>query len=85
MEKAFDEGLMTVKEVDDLMDCQTVLRRVLRELKERKEHKELKERKELEEATEKKVAEQPKTNASVDSYASDTGSADMDLSEGDSQ
>ncbi|KAI0444642.1 hypothetical protein F4803DRAFT_548886 [Xylaria telfairii] len=82
MEQAFDEGLMTVKEVNDLMDCQSVLCRVLKELKKIKERKE---RKELEEAAEKEMTEQPKTDASVDHCTSDAGSADMDLSEGDSQ
>ncbi|RYC61238.1 hypothetical protein CHU98_g4970 [Xylaria longipes] len=74
MEEAFDEGLMGIKEVMDLMDCQMVLRCVRMERKER-----------LEKA-QKKMVEHTKTNASrdADHCESDLGSADMDLSEEDS-
>ncbi|KAI0455560.1 hypothetical protein F5B21DRAFT_523308 [Xylaria acuta] len=76
VEEAFDEGLMGTKEVVDLMDCQTVLRCVRMELKERKERME---------RAQKETAEHPNTNASFDAGhgESDTGSADMDLSEED--
>ncbi|KAI0486613.1 hypothetical protein F4859DRAFT_526851 [Xylaria cf. heliscus] len=70
LEEAFDQGLMDVTEVEDLMDNQTVLHCV---------------RKEREERAQKKATEHPNTKASVDAdhCESDTGSADMDFSEED--
>ncbi|KAI1752908.1 hypothetical protein F4782DRAFT_546202 [Xylaria castorea] len=73
IEGAFDEGLMGIKEVMDLMDCQLVLRCVRMERKKRPE------------GAHKKSAERPETSSGLDAdhCESDTGSADMDLSEED--
>ncbi|KAJ2974275.1 hypothetical protein NUW58_g8710 [Xylaria curta] len=69
MEKAFDEGLMDISELSALIDFQTLLGCIRKDIEEN--------------ARRRKAVEHTTAKASVceDHYESDTGSVDMDLSE----
>ncbi|KAI0862371.1 hypothetical protein F4860DRAFT_513080 [Xylaria cubensis] len=76
VEEAFEQGLMGIREVTDLIEHQILLHDIQVEREKREKH--------LEKA-QKKLAEHSTTSASFDAdhCASDIGSTDMDLSEED--